>query len=129
MILGAGTDIVEIKRFKEALKKAPDIIGRLFTEKEQKKAQKMLPSKKINYFAKRFAAKEAFSKACGTGIGRNIGWKDIEILNNKAGAPVTTFSEKADLFLQKKFKTKKIHIYLSLTDEKKYAMAFVILTK
>ena len=129
MILGAGTDIVEIKRFKETLQKRPDIVGRLFTEKEQKKAQRMSPERKINYFAKRFAAKEAFSKACGTGIGRNVGWKDIEILNNKAGAPITAFSKKVDLFLQKKFKTKKIHVYLSLSDEKKYAMAFVILTK
>ena len=129
MILGVGTDIIEIKRFEEAVKKTPNLINRLFTNEEQKRAKKMPSLRKISYLAKRFAAKEAFSKACGSGIGDNMSWKDFEILNNEKGAPVAVISKKTNDFLRKQFKTKKIQVFLSLTDEKKYAMAFVILTK
>lgn len=129
MILGIGTDIVDINRFKTILEKAPKILERVYTEKELKKAKKLSGNKRVAYFAKRFAAKEAFSKTCGTGIGTDIGWKDIEISNDKKGAPVITLTKKAETFLKKKFKSKDIHIFLSLTDEKEYAMAFTLLTK
>ena len=127
MILGIGTDIVEIKHFKERLEKTPSIIKRLFTEKELKKASTLPPARKISYYAKRFCGKEAVSKACGTGIGVNIGWQDIEILNNKSGAPVVKLSEKSAHFLQKKYKVPKTEILISLSDEKNFAVAVALL--
>ena len=126
MILGVGTDIVEIAHFKKVWKKTPTILERLFTPNEL--ARSLSLAKKEAYYAKRFAAKEALSKAFGTGICSEIGWQDIEISNDKKGTPVVALSPKACRFLQKKFKIKKPHIYLSLTDEKKYAMAFSVFT-
>ena len=129
MILGIGADILEISRLDKAIKVSPTLLPRLFTEKEILRAQKLSVSKRNAYYAKRFAAKEAFSKACGTGIGADISWQDIEILNDKNGKPVSKISPKALRFLQKKFKTtKKVSCFLSLSDEKKYALAFIILT-
>ena len=127
MILAVGTDIVEITRFQKALKNTPTLPQRLFTDTEQKKAKKLSLQKRIAHYAKRFAAKEAVAKACGTGIGSDIRWQDIEISNDLKGKPFVTLSKKTQIFLKKKFKTKKISIFLSLTDERKYAMAFVIL--
>ena len=127
MILGIGTDIVEIKHFKENLKKTPSIVKRLFTKKEQEKAKSLSCERRISYYAKRFCGKEAISKACGTGIGVNIGWQDIEILNNKSGAPVVKLSEKSAHFLQKKYKVHKTEILISLSDEKKFAVAIALL--
>ena len=129
MIIGVGTDLVCIKHFKSAFKKTPAILDRVFTPAEKEHADKLTAVKKMAYYAKRFAAKEAISKACGTGIGRQIGWQDMEILNDKSGAPVASFSSKSQLFLQKKFKTKKIQILISLADEDEYALAFATLTK
>lgn len=129
MILGIGTDILEIKHLKQAFQKSPKIVERIFTLNEISKAQKLSPQKKLAYYAKRFAGKEALSKAIGTGIGKDIGWQDLEILNNEKGAPVATFSPKAMKFLQKKFKTKKINIFISLSDEKGFAVAFCVLEK
>ena len=129
MILGIGTDLVNITRFKITLQKTPHLVERIFTMHEHDFAESLSASKRIAYYAKRFAAKEAFSKACGTGIGADIGWQDIEVLNDEKGAPVATISMRANAFLKKKFKTKKIQILLSLTDEKDNAMAFVVLEK
>ena len=129
MILGIGTDIVEIKHFKGASKKSPKVLERLFTPKELEKANKLSGNKKFAYYSKRFAGKEALSKACGTGIGADIGWHDMEILNDKKGAPTVKFSGKAQKFLQKKFKVKKVTPFISLTDETEYAMAFAVLVK
>ena len=127
MMIGIGTDLVNIKHFQASLKKTPTLCARVFTEEERAKAKQLGPTKKIAYYAKRFAAKEAFSKACGTGIGAEISWQDISVLNDKKGAPISTLSPKALHFLEKKFKSKKIKVLLSLTDEKDYAMAFVVL--
>ena len=129
MILGAGTDLIEIKRFKASLRKTPSLIDRLFTDQERASAKSLSATRQVSYYAKRFAAKEALSKACGTGIGTKIGWQDICVLNNEEGAPVASFSPKALRFLKKKFKVTKIQIFVSLTDEKEYAMAFAVLTK
>ena len=129
MILGIGTDVIEIKHLKEAIKKKPKIIERLFTPTERKRAQKLSQERKMSFYAKRFSGKEAISKACGTGIGGNISWLDLEISNNQQGAPVVTLSENATKFLKKKFKTKNIRVFISLSDEKDFALAFCVLTK
>ena len=127
MILGIGADIVEIKHFNSVLKKTPAVVQRVFTPKERQIADKLSVSRKSAYYAKRFAAKEAVSKACGTGIGDKINWQDFEILNNMEGMPLATISSETLSFLQKKFKTKKIQIQLSLSDEKEYVLAFAVL--
>ena len=127
MILGIGADIVEIKHFNSVVKKTPAVVQRVFTPKERQIADKLSVSRKSAYYAKRFAAKEAVSKACGTGIGDKINWQDFEILNNMEGMPLATISSETLSFLQKKFKTKKIQIQLSLSDEKEYVLAFAVL--
>ena len=129
MILGIGTDIVEIKHFKSSWKKAPALLKRVFTKNELKKADALSPQKRLSFYAKRFAGKEAVTKACGTGIGKDISWQDVEILNDTQGAPVVKLSLKAQKFLQKKFKVKKVETRISLSDEKKYVVAFALLQK
>ncbi|MBR6232075.1 MAG: holo-ACP synthase [Alphaproteobacteria bacterium] len=127
MILGIGTDIVEIKHFRVVLKKNPAVLKRVFTKKERTIGEKLSVLKKNAYYAKRFAAKEAVAKACGTGIGNIISWQDIEISNLASGMPVATLSENATALLKKKLKVKKLHLFLSLSDEKGYATAFAVL--
>lgn len=127
MILGVGTDILNIQHFEKAFKKTPTLIQRVFTKNEQKSA----PANKVKktaYYAKRFSAKEAFSKACGTGIGKDIRWQDIEIRNDAQGAPFILLSKKATDFICQKFKVKKFKMHLSLSDDKE-ALAFVIIEK
>ena len=82
---------------------------------------------KTNYYAKRFAAKEAFVKALGTGFRNNINFSDIEVINNKLGKPKINISKKVRTFIKKKFKLNKPKIYVSLSDENKHSIAYVIL--
>ena len=84
---------------------------------------------KTNYFAKRFAAKEALSKSIGTGLRDGLYFKNIEILNDKMGKPYFYKSRKLDQFVKKKFKIKKYDLFLSLSDEKDHSIAFTILIK
>ena len=81
-----------------------------------------------NCFAKRFAAKEAFSKALGTGITKNIKFNEIIILNEKNGKPFIRLIEKTKKNVEKLLKKKKYKISLSLSDEKNYAVAFVTIS-
>ena len=127
MILGIGTDILEIEHFKRVLQKEPALLERVFTPFEIKKGNRLSPPKKVAYFAKRFAAKEAVSKACGTGIGERISWQDIKISNTEVGQPVASLSKKALTSLKKHFKTKNIRLFISLSDEKNSALAFAVL--
>lgn len=124
MILGIGCDILDIKRFQKAARSA--FIQRVFTEKERVLCEKLKGARKWGYLAKRFAGKEAFAKACGTGIGEHIGWQDVAILNDNQGAPVLKLSPRAKTFIQKQFKCKKFKSHISLSDDAQ-AMAFVIL--
>ena len=124
-IHGIGTDIVKISRIKKTINKK-SLLTRLFNKDEISKCKKM---KNISScFAKRFAAKEAFSKALGTGIAKGINFKEIVILNQKNGKPYIKLFNKTKKTVKKKFKNKKIKISLSLTDEDKYAVAFVTIT-
>ena len=125
-IIGNGVDIIENKRINSSLK-SKVFIERIFTKNEIIQSKKI--NNKINFFAKRFAAKEAFVKAIGTGFRDNINFKDIEIKNNKKGQPLIYISNNLKLFLRKKFKINKYKIYLSLSDEKKHSIAFVIINK
>ena len=124
-IFGIGTDIVSVDRIKESIKNK-NFIKRIFNEKEILKCKKIKNT--INCYAKRFAAKEAFSKALGTGISKGINFSEIIILNKKSGKPYISIIGQTKKTLSKKFKKKKSRISLSLSDEKKYAVAFVTIS-
>ena len=121
-IFGIGTDIVSIDRIKISLKNR-NFVNRIFNKKEIIKCKEIKNS--ANCYAKRFAAKEAFSKALGTGISNGIKLNEIVILNKKSGKPYINIIGQTKKILNKKLKRKKSKISLSLSDEKKYAVAFV----
>ena len=126
-ILGIGTDIVNIKRMEKSLKNNnKKLINKIFSKKEIKYCKKK--PNKYSYYAKRFAAKEAFSKALGTGIRKGIAFKDIEVFNDTLGKPFIKLKGKSLIFLYKKIKTKKYEIYLSLSDDDPWAQATVIIS-
>ena len=123
-ILGIGVDVIENKRIKPLIKKKK-FLSRIFTKKEIWFSKNL--RNKTNYFAKRFAAKESFSKAIGSGFRNNINFNDIEILNDKMGKPYFKLSNKIDSILKKNFKLKRYDLFLSISDEKDYSVAFTIL--
>ena len=125
-IIGNGVDIIKNSRINNSLK-IKGFLNRIFTEKEIKQGRKL--KNKINFYAKRFAAKEAFVKAIGTGFRSNINFIDIEIKNYKNGKPYISLSKKLNNFLKKKFKIQKYKVFLSLSDEKDYSIAFVVIDK
>jgi len=123
MIYGIGTDIVSIERIQNILNKNRDsFINRILTEHE--KALFANKADSAAFCAKRFAAKEAFSKALGTGIGRVVSFQDLTVRNNENGKPYFMPSEKLRLYLQNKG-IKQGH--LSISDESQNAVAFVVL--
>ena len=124
-LFGIGTDIVKISRIKQSINKRK-FLSRLFNEKEIIKCKKTKNSS--NCYAKRFAAKEAFSKALGTGVSRGINFNEIVILNEKNGRPYIKLIENTKKIVEKKLKKRKYKISLSLTDEENYAVAFVTIS-
>ena len=125
-IIGNGVDIIKNSRINNSLK-IKGFLNRIFTEKEIQQGKKL--KNKINFYAKRFAAKEAFVKAIGTGFRSDINFIDIEIKNYKNGKPYISLSKKLNNYLQKKFKIQKYKVFLSLSDEKDYSIAFVVIDK
>ena len=125
-ILGIGVDLVKNQRIKLLIKKN-NFIKRTFSKKEIDHFKKYRNND--NYYSKRFAAKESFSKAFGTGIRNDLNFKDIEILNNKLGKPYFLKNKKIDRLIEKRFKTKKYNLFLSISDEKDYSIAFTIIQK
>ena len=124
-IFGIGADIVKIKRLKKLISNKSSLL-KLFNQDEIQKCNKTKNS--LNCFAKRFAAKEAFSKALGTGISKGISFKEIIILNEKNGKPFIKLIDKTKNIVEKKIKKKKFKISLSLSDEDNYAVAFVTIS-
>ena len=123
MIYGVGTDLVDINRIKKILSKNRDgFVKRVLSEHEQALFANKADS--AAYCAKRFAAKEAFAKALGTGIGRVVSFQDLTIRNNENGKPHFIPSEKLRQYLvEKNIK----HAHLSISDESQNAIAFVVL--
>ncbi|MFT7432731.1 MAG: holo-[acyl-carrier protein] synthase [Alphaproteobacteria bacterium] len=116
-IFGIGTDICHISRIEETLQKyGHSFIERLLTKAEQKIAKNL----EAPFIARRFAAKEAVSKALGTGIGKNLSFQDFEIARVGNEAPTVIMHNKAYT---------GINIHLSISDEKEYAVAFVVAEK
>jgi len=125
-IIGIGVDIVNNNRFKKLIKNR-NFIKRIFTNYELKSSSRL--KNKLNYYSKRFAAKEAFSKASGLGITRNLHFKDIEIKKTKKGRPFINLEPTTKKFLLKKFNVKSFKTNLSISDEKNYSIAYVIIEK
>ena len=125
-ILGIGVDIIQNSRIKRLIIKK-SFINRSFGKQEIKLSKK--EKNKVNYFAKKFAAKESFAKSLGTGFRENLNFKDIEILNDKLGKPYFFVSKKIDNIINKRFKIKRFNLFLSISDEKDYSIAFTILQK
>jgi holo-[acyl-carrier protein] synthase len=124
-IFGIGTDIVDVSRMKKLIDKNQKFINRIFSIKEIKYCNSQ--SNKISSYSKRFAAKEAFAKALGIGISKGISFNEISINNNKDGAPFIELLGNTKTIVKKLIK-KKNKIYLSLSDEKKYALAMVVIS-
>jgi len=130
MIIGTGIDIISNKRVRKILKKFPSaFLKKVFSRKEieilQTKFLDIYSDKAINFIAKRFAAKEAFAKATGLGIGSNFSFTDIQILNNELGKPFILLDNKknfTNIFNQSQ-------IYLTISDERDYSVAMVIIEK
>ena len=123
-IIGIGVDIIDNKRIKNSIKNK-NFLNRIFGSHELLKSKNIL--NKTNYFAKRFAAKESLSKALGTGFKDGLNFKDIQILNNKIGKPYYLLNKKLENFIKKKKKIKNFILFLSISDEKDYSVAFTVI--
>ncbi len=124
--LGIGIDIINNSRIKKSISKKR-FLSKVFSHTEITNSKKT--TNKIGYFSKRFAAKEAFSKALGTGFRKGLNFNDISIVNDKYGKPSIIVNNKLKNIIYKKFKTKKVNVFLSISDEKKHSIAFVVLEK
>ena len=123
-ILGIGVDIIENKRIKSSIRNHK-FKDRIYSPKELK--QSILSKDKVKYFSKRFAAKEAFAKALGTGFRNNLNFKDIEIINDKLGKPYYAKTKKITKLIKKEFNVKSFNCFLSISDENNYSTAFTII--
>ena len=125
-IFGLGTDIVNIKRLEKIIKKNDKAFkSRIFSKNEILYCDKK--NNPFPFYAKRYAAKEALSKALGTGIRKGVNLKNIEINNNSNGKPYILLRGNLPDLLKKKVNNKKYEIYLSLSDDKPWAQATVII--
>lgn len=144
MIIGIGCDLVEQARIENLVTKYNKrFIEKIFSPEEIEKANKYrdIKTKYISHLAKRFSAKEAFSKALGSGIGQYISFRQIEIANDQLGKPfiitnkaiiqsiIKLYSHKYPFISQWKYNDalNKISIHLSMSDDAKHAMAYVII--
>jgi len=125
-ILGIGVDIVENSRINKSLKNSL-FVKRIFSNSEILQVKKI--KNKKNYYSKRFAAKEAFVKSIGSGFRYNLNFKDISIINDNLGKPSFVVSKKIKKIVKKQFNTSSFDFFLSISDEKKYSVAYVILQK
>ena len=124
-IYGIGTDIISVHRIKESLKKK-SFLKRIFDNEEIAKCSKLINPNSC--YAKRFAAKEAASKALGTGFRKGIFWKDLEVSNLISGQPTIIFHGNAKNHLKSLMsKKKEVSVNLTITDEYPYAHAIVVI--
>lgn len=129
MIIGIGSDLCNIERIQKSLDRFGDrFIDRVFTDAERRKAESR-PFTRAGTYAKRFAAKEAFSKAVGTGFKRGVFMRDIGVVNKPSGEPTLLLSGGAKQRLDDM--TPQGHaaiVHLTMTDDHPFAQAFVIIT-
>ena len=124
--IGIGVDIIKNKRVQSFLKDKK-FINRIFGKNEITLSKRII--NKTSYFSKRFAAKEAFVKALGTGFRDGLNFRDIQIINNNLGKPYYLISSKIKNLIKKKKKVKNFNLFLSIADEKEYSIAFTIIQK
>ena len=124
-ILGNGIDIVDNCRIYKLISNKL-FIRRVFSKSEIENSKRI--KNKTLYFAKRFAAKEAFSKALGTGISKGLSFKEITVYNIKTGKPKIRLSGKTKKLVNKLIKKKNINIFLSLSDDKPFAVATIVIS-
>ena len=123
MIVGLGTDVVEIARIESTIERLGDkFIARILTPSEQEEYK--THSQGVRFLAKRFCAKEACAKALGTGIGRGVSWQHMKITHDEWGKPLLSLTEGAHARLQT-LAGERLH--LSLSDEQHYVVATVII--
>ncbi|MEH7546044.1 holo-[acyl-carrier-protein] synthase [Neobacillus bataviensis] len=113
MIKGIGIDIIELHRIRELINKQSKLVDRILTVDEKKKYEDLSESRKVEFLAGRFAAKEAFSKAFGTGIGRELSFQDMEIETDGSGKPF--------------FRKPEVQSHLSISHSREYAVAQVVI--
>ena len=123
-ILGIGVDIIDNKRIKKLIKNNK-FKNRIYSANELKLSS--LSIYKTSFFSKRFAAKEAFAKALGTGFRNRLNFKDIEVINDELGKPYYAKNRKITKKIQKNFNVKNFNCFLSISDEKDYSTAFAII--
>ena len=125
-IIGNGVDIIKNSRIKKLIKN-PKFVSRIFSKDEINQSRKI--KNKTNFFAKRFAAKEAFVKSIGVGFRKGINFNDIYVKNNKLGKPILSFNNNVKKILIQKFRSNRFSVYVSLSDEKHYSIAYVIINR
>ena len=127
MILGIGSDLIDVRRIERAIERHGErFLGRIFTATERATADRR--AKRIETYAKRFAAKEACAKALGTGMRRGVFWRDMGVINLRSGQPTMALTNGAHARLLEIMPPgHKPVIHLSLTDDHPYAQAFVII--
>jgi len=126
-VIGLGTDIVNINRIKKIYSKyGNQFLNKILTESEKKSEKKLSRFKNVSAIAKRFAAKEAISKAIGYGFSNGIHFKDIEIYNDESGKPYANLNGKAKTIVNKI--SKNYNIFLTLSDDKPWAVATALIT-
>tara|TARA_B100001093_G_scaffold294497_1_gene280902 strand:+ start:19 stop:405 length:387 start_codon:yes stop_codon:yes gene_type:complete len=125
-ILGTGVDIIEKSRIKKSIQNS-QFIKRIFSSKEIIIAKKI--NDKISYYSKRFVAKEALAKSLGIGFRNGLNFKDITIVNDKLGKPLFITTNKIKKIVKKQFNVSSFNFFLSISDEKKYCISYVILQK
>ena len=130
MIIGLGTDIININRIEKAIDRFGNkFLLKIYTKGEIQAANQLTNREKIfSYYAKRFAAKEAFVKALGTGFRDNIRFTDIEIVKDKLNKPSFNIINKAQVILEKLSLNNPVQINLSLSDDHPVAIAVVIIS-
>lgn len=129
MIVGIGVDFVKVSRIGQIyLKYEGKALLKILSSQEQDKLSSIkLQSRRIQYLAKRFVAKEALVKALGTGLRAETFLKDISVMNYESGQPYYMLSEKLDSYIKKLLKLRKYSLHLSLSDDKEHALAVAIL--
>ena len=127
MIIGIGSDLIDIRRIEKTLERhGSRFTERVFTERERAKAESR--KRQADTYAKRFAAKEACSKALGTGLSHGVFWRDMEVINLPTGKPTMHLTNGAEVRLQSMMpEGMKPVVHLSITDEYPMAQAFVII--
>jgi holo-[acyl-carrier protein] synthase len=127
MIIGLGNDMVDIRRIEQTLERyGARFVARIFTDIEQKKSDRR--AQRAASYAKRFAAKEACSKALGTGFRRGVFWKDMGVVNELSGRPTLQLTGGAKEQLERITPAGHIaRIQLTITDDFPYAQAVVII--